>query len=1006
MECVGLAVLLLLGLLLTGAVVAATAFEARRLADVLGSRLARLEARVEACEGLVAARTEAAAGDRLTPRSSALPVSARAPQPEAVPAREAPHAEPDLPPALLLRPVPLPAAAPELARVPDAPAASGALPVPPARIIEADKPAASAPAAAPARRDVGWETRIGGQWLAWFAAVTAVIGVGLFLKWAYDMGWITPLFHLPPLAYLGLGWATGAAFWATGERLRLRLPAYAQGVAGAGVAILYLTTYAGYGLYRVLDFATAGAGLTLLGGLAVFTALRHNSPAVGWLGVALAYLSPVLLGGRGSPHGLFLYLTALNAGVLGISVARRWSAFRTGAFAATALLYGTWHLRHYNLMYLEETLAFLAVNSVVFLGVLALRPLLRAEETGEADLLVAVLNPFLSGLVCAAILHDRHAGLLAGIALAAAAIYYGVARALRARRGTPDYLEQLCFATALVLALLAAPAGFGSSSRLLGASWALAGAALIACGAGADSRRTTMWGGVALALSLGRLLSWDVWIASAPAGAGVFASRAFSFAALLLGLGAAAAAAAGRRERSPAAGSWLTGIGAVMVALLDLWTVFDGQRSWHGGGWSAAAALALAFGWQLRSGGLRAVGHAAALLPLFAAAHILPRTEPGWWAALLLAVGAAACLHRAAAERVPERWLSPFYAAAAVLLLDFRAAGVLPPVLQPAAWASAAALAFGAGIRTGCSGYRLVGAIAATGTVVSLLPFASTGLGATALDRSPAFAAVLAVCIGGAVWSQCRAEEWERSLLPPLLATGAAVSAMVWSGLELDRGWLPVAWLGVAALLLRTGVITDRAVLRVLGFVAAAAMTVEALTREMGPLTGGLVFFHPRMAAAAAVLAAWIASAWTFYRHGTADERAAAPLVAALANLQALGWLSLEAMDAGARLGPTAWAREASQFALSAVWMGYAACAILVGFRRQLSAVRWGGLGLLLAAVAKVYLYDLGFLALGYRVLSFLVLAVVLLGISYQYQRRASGEADAQQRLQLGQDEV
>jgi uncharacterized membrane protein len=34
-----------------------------------------------------------------------------------------------------------------------------------------------------------------------------------------------------------------------------------------------------------------------------------------------------------------------------------------------------------------------------------------------------------------------------------------------------------------------------------------------------------------------------------------------------------------------------------------------------------------------------------------------------------------------------------------------------------------------------------------------------------------------------------------------------------------------------------------------------------------------------------------------------------------------------------------------------------------------------------------VYAFDLGFLALGYRVLSFLVLALILLGVSYLYQR-------------------
>jgi hypothetical protein len=82
----------------------------------------------------------------------------------------------------------------------------------------------------------------------WLGAVTLVVAIGLFLKWSFDMGWITPLFHLPPVAYLCLGWLAGAGLLGGAEILRGRMPFYAQGLAGGGSATLYLTTYAGYAL--------------------------------------------------------------------------------------------------------------------------------------------------------------------------------------------------------------------------------------------------------------------------------------------------------------------------------------------------------------------------------------------------------------------------------------------------------------------------------------------------------------------------------------------------------------------------------------------------------------------------------------------------------------------------------------------------------------------------------------------------------------------------------------
>jgi uncharacterized membrane protein len=139
------------------------------------------------------------------------------------------------------------------------------------------------------------------------------------------------------------------------------------------------------------------------------------------------------------------------------------------------------------------------------------------------------------------------------------------------------------------------------------------------------------------------------------------------------------------------------------------------------------------------------------------------------------------------------------------------------------------------------------------------------------------------------------------------------------------------------------------------------------------------------------LIALWAACAGALHRFGNSEERAAAPWVALVTNAVALGWLSLEATSAAAILERRSLASEAAaRFALSAVWIVYAAAGLAVGFVRNARAVRIGGIALLLAAVAKIYLVDLASLALGYRVISFLFLALVLLAVSYVYQRRGT----------------
>jgi uncharacterized membrane protein len=83
----------------------------------------------------------------------------------------------------------------------------------------------------------------------------------------------------------------------------------------------------------------------------------------------------------------------------------------------------------------------------------------------------------------------------------------------------------------------------------------------------------------------------------------------------------------------------------------------------------------------------------------------------------------------------------------------------------------------------------------------------------------------------------------------------------------------------------------------------------------------------------------------------------------------------------------------AQQLALSILWIGYAIMLMAVGMVRRSAAVRWQSLVLLGFAVAKVFLWDLSFLTRFYRIVSFLVLGLVLMLVSFLYQRRAASNS-------------
>jgi uncharacterized membrane protein len=85
--------------------------------------------------------------------------------------------------------------------------------------------------------------------------------------------------------------------------------------------------------------------------------------------------------------------------------------------------------------------------------------------------------------------------------------------------------------------------------------------------------------------------------------------------------------------------------------------------------------------------------------------------------------------------------------------------------------------------------------------------------------------------------------------------------------------------------------------------------------------------------------------------------------------------------------GRTGDAGLAEAATISAWLMVYAAAMLAVGFWRRMAFLRWQGLGLLVFTIGKVFLYDMRTLSSGYRVLSFIGLGVLLMTVSFAYQR-------------------
>jgi len=124
-------------------------------------------------------------------------------------------------------------------------------------------------------------------------------------------------------------------------------------------------------------------------------------------------------------------------------------------------------------------------------------------------------------------------------------------------------------------------------------------------------------------------------------------------------------------------------------------------------------------------------------------------------------------------------------------------------------------------------------------------------------------------------------------------------------------------------------------------------------------------------------------------------EKLLDPALAVLASAVLMVALSLEirswfdaALDAGRR--PFANMRMAEQAAYSILWSVYAAVAVVVGFVLRWPVLRYVGLAGFGVTLVKVFFIDLAELELLARVLALAVLGLMLLAVSFIYQRFAA----------------
>jgi uncharacterized membrane protein len=209
-----------------------------------------------------------------------------------------------------------------------------------------------------------------------------------------------------------------------------------------------------------------------------------------------------------------------------------------------------------------------------------------------------------------------------------------------------------------------------------------------------------------------------------------------------------------------------------------------------------------------------------------------------------------------------------------------------------------------------------------------------------------------------------------------------------------DGKWITIAWAIEGVIVIWSGLQIKFPIMRWAGFllfaIVAGRLAAISIPADTFIVNARFATF---LVAVASFLAACYFASESDEEIGT-QETFMYLATAIAANVLLIAALSLEVWDVFGRMPSLGIDRgHAQELALSSLWLVYALALLAAGTWKKSAVIRWQALTLLGVVIVKVFVFDLSFLEKFYRIVSFSLLGLALMLISFYYQRQLIGRS-------------
>jgi len=355
--------------------------------------------------------------------------------------------------------------------------------------------------------DAAWAWITGGNVFVRVGILILFMGMTFLIRYAIGQNLIPIELRLTIVAAI----AIALLLW--GWTQRQKKPNFALVVQGGGVGLLYLTIFASFSLYRVLDSTPAFMMLGIIVILAAILAVRQDARSLALFAAVGGFLAPILTSsGSNNYIGLFSYYTLLNLGIFAVAWFKSWRILNFTGFVFTFAISATWGVLSYRPEFLSTTQPFLIIFFLLYVGIsilFALRRSIDFRDTIDSSLVFG--TPLLAfGMQCELVGDFEY-----GIAISAftlAAFYLCASYLLWKTFSTR--LRLLCetfVSLAVIFATLAIP--FAIDGSLAGSVWAIEGAGILWVSVRQQQFYRRLFA-LLLMLAAGIIIGWEILFAN------------------------------------------------------------------------------------------------------------------------------------------------------------------------------------------------------------------------------------------------------------------------------------------------------------------------------------------------------------------------------------------------------------------------------------------------------------------------------------------------------------